>query len=292
MAPTTAAFIHPLRAGPLGQRFLLHRAPQTGQPRGLIVYVHPFAEEMNKSRRMAALQAMALAREGWAVLQVDLLGCGDSAGDFGDAGWDLWVDDVVGACRWLQQRHVGASAPLWLWGLRSGCLLAAAAAERLGEPVNFLFWQPATSGKRLLQQFLRLKVAGEMLGGGASGVMDSLRRALAAGDSVEVAGYRVGAALANGLDRATLQPATQCSRVEWIDVSSRDDAALSPDATTTIERWRAAGHTVRAQVVAGPAFWQTTEIEQAPALLEASTAALDEPVRAATAAHPGACALA
>lgn len=47
--------------------------------RGSIVYIHPFAEEMNKSRRMAALQARALTLAGFAVLQLDLIGCGDEA---------------------------------------------------------------------------------------------------------------------------------------------------------------------------------------------------------------------
>ncbi|WP_229425321.1 hypothetical protein [Massilia sp. Se16.2.3] len=67
-----------------GRRFCLYHAP-IGECRGALVYVHPFAEEMNRSRRMAALQARALAARGIGVLQLDLHGCGDSVGDFGDA---------------------------------------------------------------------------------------------------------------------------------------------------------------------------------------------------------------
>jgi alpha/beta superfamily hydrolase len=40
---------------------------------------------MNKARRMAALQARALAALGYGVLLLDLHGCGDSSGDFGDS---------------------------------------------------------------------------------------------------------------------------------------------------------------------------------------------------------------
>jgi len=61
----------------------------------MVVFAQPFVEEMNKSRRMAALQARALAGQGWAVLLPDLLGCGDSPGDKGDARWTAWVDDSV-----------------------------------------------------------------------------------------------------------------------------------------------------------------------------------------------------
>ena len=87
-----------------GQRLaVLHTPSRHRDWRRAMVYVHPFAEEMNKSRRMAALQARALADAGWAVLQIDLAGCGDSSGDFGDADWATWVADVRTAATWLRQ---------------------------------------------------------------------------------------------------------------------------------------------------------------------------------------------
>jgi exosortase A-associated hydrolase 2 len=255
----------------------MFHAPRRGPARGAVVYVHPFAEEMNKSRRMAALQSRALAEAGHAVLQIDLLGCGDSSGDFGDATWQAWVDDVVHACHWMQAR---ASAPLWLWGLRAGGLVAAEAARQLNEPSRLLLWQPATSGKLVLQQFLRLKVAADMLSGQAKGAMQALHAQLAAGHAVEVAGYSLSPELASGLERATLQPCDRVRRVEWIELSTRADAELAPASATAVAQWQAAGSTVTSQVVGGPSFWQTSEIEEAPALLGATLAALDETVAA------------
>jgi len=262
-----------LHAGALGRRFALHRAPRSARVQALAVYVHPFAEEMNKSRRMAMLQATALANAGWAVLQIDLLGCGDSAGEFADARWDEWVDDVVQACHWLQRRHAATDAPLWLWGLRSGCLLAAAAAALLGRPVNFLFWQPPVNGQMVLQQFLRLKLASELIAGQGKGTMQALHRSLASGAAVDVAGYRLSPALADGLARATLQAPKTPGQVEWLELSSREDASLSPATGLAAARWREAGHALHTHVVNGAAFWQSTEIECVPALLAASTGA-------------------
>jgi len=269
-----------------GQRLCIHHSPTGAEKvRGALVYAHPFAEEMNKSRRMAALQSRALAAAGYAVLQVDLLGCGDSSGDFGDASWDAWVNDVLLAARWLRERHPGA--PLWLWGLRAGALLASQAAARLGPGERrLLFWQPALNGKAVLQQFLRLKAAAEMQQQG-DGVqaLQAMRAALAAGQSVAVAGYTVSASLAQGLEQATLAlpassgEAAAPAQVAWLEVSSRADASatLLPAAASRVEAWRAAGHRVDARVVAGPAFWQTQEIEDAPALLDATLAALATP---------------
>lgn len=256
-----------------GQRLALHHRPARNA-RGVVVYVHPFAEEMNKSRRMAALQSRALAAAGYAVLQIDLLGCGDSSGDFGDASWDDWVADIVGAVDWVRERH---DAPLTLWGLRAGCLLAAAAAQRIDVPADFLFWQPATAGKLVLQQLLRLRLAAEMEGSGARGLMASLRTDLAAGEAVDVAGYRIAPALAAGLEAATLAPPVSYrTHVAWLEVSSRADTPLLPASTAAVARWQEAGHRSTAEVVQGPAFWQTAEIEEAPELIGTTVAALGE----------------
>ena len=247
-------------------------------PLGCVLYVHPFAEEMNKSRRMAALQARALAQAGYAVLQIDLLGCGDSSGDFGDASWQDWINDVVGGAGWLRQR---VDAPLWLWGLRAGSLLTAQAAAQLDAPCNFIFWAPVIAGKVLLQQFLRLKAAADLASGNAKGVMDGLRADLASGKPVEVAGYQLAPSLAKGLEQANLAPPptrAMASRVEWFELSTRQDAIFTPVAVKSQALWEEAGYAVCSHLINGPSFWQSTEIEDAPALVSATVFALRESV--------------
>lgn len=236
-----------------------------------MLYIHPFAEEMNKARRMAALQARALAAAGYDVLQIDLLGCGDSSGDFADACWQAWQDDISEAVCVLRQR---SAAPLILWGLRAGCLLAAEAAAALTEPADFILWQPVISGKQHWQQFMRLKMAGEMASGQAKAVGEQLRQRLAAGQPVEIAGYSVATALAAGLEQAELKPPAGNGRVIWLETSLRDEATLAPVSQKRIEQWQAAGWHVDARIARGPAFWQTTEIEDAPELIAATLAGL------------------
>lgn len=265
MAPV--AFFLPVADG---QRFCIFHEPR-GVAKGALLYLHPFAEEMNKARRMAALQARLLAQNGYAVLQLDLHGCGDSSGDCGDATWESWLADVHAAHAWLRSR---CAAPLWLWGLRSGCLLAAEAVRRLDVTANFLFWQPVVSGKQFLQQFLRLKVAGEMLSGDGKGVMETLKAQLAAGQSVEIAGYALSAGMARGLESAELSPPAQPGRLHWFEVSARPEATLAPASQKRIEQWQVAGCAVDSAVLPAPTFWQTAEIEEAPALLDATLAAL------------------
>jgi exosortase A-associated hydrolase 2 len=262
-----------------GQRFCVHHCPEDSQPRGLVLYLHPWAEEMNKSRRMAALQSRALADAGFAVLQVDLHGCGDSSDSWAEASWDGWVDDALLAASWLQGRWPHAEQlPLWLWGLRAGCLLATQTAARLPRPCHLLLWQPATAGKVLLQQFLRLKAAAD-LQGDAKSTLAAVRAGLAAGQVQDVAGYVLPPALARGLEQAVLTPPAAADpqrRVAWLEVSTRDEAELLPASQPVVAAWAAAGHAVHTNVVPGPAFWQTQEIEDAPALLQATLATMNE----------------
>ena len=83
MSAPFEAFFLAADNGRAGQRLCIHHPPRRGEPaRGAVLHLHAFAEEMNKSRRMVALQARALAEAGFAVLQIDLHGCGDSGGDF------------------------------------------------------------------------------------------------------------------------------------------------------------------------------------------------------------------
>ena len=135
-----------------GTRFSLFHAPAPHVPaRGAILYIHPFAEELNKSRRMAALQSRRFAAMGYAVLQIDLFGCGDSCGDFSAARWDLWQRDLAVARAWLAQRCAG---PMHLWGLRLGGLLALDLACT-DPPDGIILWQPFLRGRTCINQYLR-----------------------------------------------------------------------------------------------------------------------------------------
>lgn len=272
------AFCLPMEAffldGSSGRVFcLLHEpAPET-EKRGAIVYLHAFAEEMNKSRRMTGLQALALAQAGWSVLQADLHGCGDSDGDFGDATWDRWISDAHRMATWLRDR---SGFPPALWGLRAGCLLAAAVAPQLEWVPDMLFWQPVTSGKQHLQQFLRLRLASEMFGASKRSGDDTrqLREQLSGGASIEIADYLLSPELAFGMDAAILEPPAGQGRLLWFEICGATTVKLSPAARLSVKAWEAAGWHVTAEAIAGTSFWQTQEIEELPGLIEATTALL------------------
>lgn len=258
-----------------GERFCIFH-PAMGTPRGGFLYVHPFAEEMNKARRMAALQSSAFAAAGYAVLQIDLYGCGDSSGNFGEAGWESWVEDVILGMRWLRTRMAG---PVGLWGLRLGGLLALDAARHAELPPDrFVLWQPVLSGEMQLTQFLRLRLAGEMMQeGSAKTGVQALRAELAAGKALEIGGYLLSPRLALPMDNlklTDLQPSA--GAVHWLEVVPDMGRGLSPAASRAAESWRQSGVQLDVQCVAGQSFWNTVETTECPALIAITSALAGE----------------
>lgn len=55
-----------------------------------------------------------------------------------------------------------------------------------------------------------------------------------------------------------------------VELSMSEQPMNSPVAVQFCDKWRAAGGDARAIAVQGPAFWQTQEIELAPAAIEPS----------------------
>jgi exosortase A-associated hydrolase 2 len=229
---------------------------------------------MNKTRRMAALQSRALAAAGWIVLQIDLFGCGDSSGDFAEATWSRWVDDVIDASDWLHKQC--GFAPM-LWGTRVGCLLAVEASRRMPMPPNLLFWQPVVSGKRFMQQFLRLKLATQLFGGDnrERESTDDLRQQLMRGEGVEIGGYYLSPALAVAIDKSELSAPKPPARVAWFEIVGDAEAPMAPPLQNRLQAWDASGVPVDVHAIEGPAFWQTQELAECQELIGATLSAVE-----------------
>ncbi len=256
-------------AGAAGPLFALYRPPASGMPhRGDVLFLPPFAEEMNRARRMATLMAARLAAAGHGMLLLDLYGTGDSAGEFADATVEIWRDDVRRAMGWLAARDAPARAVL---ALRFGALLAGEAAA-VAPLSRIVLWQPVLAGERMLTQFLRVRVAAAMAGGTAE-TTEGMRARLAAGETLEVAGYALSPALARGIDALRLGAPEGAAPVDWFELAAAPDTPPPAPAAATVDAWRAAGRRVEVRTVAGEPFWTRPETTVAPALVDATAGA-------------------
>jgi exosortase A-associated hydrolase 2 len=258
-----------------GECFCVERRPETAPLKGVIVHLPAFVEEMNKSRSMVARAARAFAARGFCVLQMDLIGCGDSSGDHAQATLTRWTANLFAAIEWLEQKR---SANVdWVWAHRGGALLVPAV---LGHArcarSSVMLWQPILKGDVQLNQLLRQKAASTLADVGTEGLqVASLRNRLVAGETLEIGGYSISAALAAELAHAKFDlPPMGQRRVVWFELDPSPNPVLSPLARRTVDRLRGADIDVFAASLQGPSFWQSVEIERSDALVDASSAAL------------------
>jgi len=262
--------------GTAGRLFVNHFSPAEPDPkRHAVLLIPPFADEMNKSRRMFSMLARSLASQGMDCCLIDLYGTGDSEGNFADADWDIWCRDVQIAHSWLVQQGI---MNISLLGMRTGALLASDVAQRRMFTLDKLvFWQPVVDGETFLNQFLRLRLAADMLNTKSKkSTSESLRQSLMRGECVEVAGYMLPPALAQELASKKLveMDVSHLGQISWFDVSSHEGASLSQSSQTVVERWQSLGVKVKPSVVTGSSFWMTAEITEVPGLIVASTECL------------------
>ena len=256
-----------------GRLFCVAHRPQTADCRRGAILVPPFAEEMNRSRRQMFLFGRTLATAGILTILPDLYGTGDSDGDLREAEWSGWQRDIVKAAEWLQLQGV---SEISLIGLRLGALLAASlSGDIVADGGSLVLVQPVINGEQFVTQFLRLRLAADMVRPSESKLTTAdLRRQLQDGDVLEVAGYPLSPALAHAIDElkmADLLAATDRDLC-WYEVSAQ--GALSPAASRLLEKLQPAS--LRTQVIAGEPFWSTQEIAVVPALAESVASALKQ----------------
>ncbi len=252
---------------PSGRLFSLLYEPHCSR-RGQVLFCPPFAEEMNKSRRMMTLAAQRLAEAGYATLILDLYGTGDSSGVIEDARWQTWVSDLEQGLSLLSR---DSSARTSLCGIRLGAALAFELCRRQPESIEqLLLWQPVVMGKTHLTQFLRLKIAAQLTAAGPKTSTKELREAAANGDVVEVAGYALHPDLMSAIDAIDLRgiEPPEGLPIGWYEVVADEGGSLAVASRKLGDAWREAGIDIDQVTIEGEPFWTTQEIGLSRPLVE------------------------
>jgi exosortase A-associated hydrolase 2 len=129
-----------------------------GTPSGAAwVFCHPFAEEKLWAQRVYVSFARTLAARGAWVVRFDMMGNGDSEGQFSAASVNTMLSDIDCAIRYLEGVS-GISRGIGLLGLRFGATLAALAAERSPKVGKLVLWEPIVDGAKYMQEMLRINL--------------------------------------------------------------------------------------------------------------------------------------
>ena len=260
--------------GTSGRLFGLY-FPAMGKPRGQLLCISPFAEESNRSRVMLGMGARALAHQGYGTLILDVLGTGNSNGDFEQANWSIWVADIRTGIAWLRSQP----GDITLWGTRLGALLAVDAAQADPEAVKrLLLWQPVISGKQMFTQYLRLRVANSLELDDQQVTTKSLRALLAQGQTLEVGGYYISPQMAADLDARIMPDAADLPDmpIVWLELVDQGKSELSLASQRVVKAWQAQQKAITAVPFHGPAFWQLHERFLAPDLVNKTVQVLND----------------
>lgn len=128
---------------------VLHQVPH---PRARILLIGPFASERHISYNFWVRWARYLSKQGIEVARFDYRGVGESTGQFSQAGFDRWGQDVGLLAAWLE--NLKPAAPLLLHGLGMGALFAAQ-SFCVGAAGGLLLWAPPASANVVLRSILR-----------------------------------------------------------------------------------------------------------------------------------------
>ncbi len=113
------------------------------------VFIPPFAEEMNRTRRLISLLCQRLAAQGHLAVQFDLPGTGDSPLGFENARLKDWLDSVRHITSTYQRDgHVNV-------GVRFGAALVQACADDTLSSRRTLSIAAITSGGAALRPYTR-----------------------------------------------------------------------------------------------------------------------------------------
>lgn len=141
MTSGTAEILHL----PVGRGWLQASLNAAASPTAALLLLPPFFHEWQRSYRMFALLADALAARGVSVLRFDYRGTGESSGDDVDFLPSRALDDADAALALLRER---CDAPVTLLGVRGGALLAERLATQRALP--WWSWQPVGDGAAYL----------------------------------------------------------------------------------------------------------------------------------------------
>lgn len=210
----------------------------------------------------------ALLEHGIATVLVDLYGTGDSQGDLASADWQRWKRDLHRAAAWAESLGCRVDG---LLGIRLGCALGAEFAREFPGISASVFWQPVADGTRMVDQFLRLRVAASMMSATRETTAD-LRARLAGGEIVEVAGYELSGPLVAQLDRVRLVDhlGRHLGKLVWVEVVRSAETPPPALVVKAVDSARATVESLAFEVAPGEPFWSSVEIVTNARLLHIS----------------------
>lgn len=251
---------------PSGKLFV--RIDKAHMPTSAVVLLPPFAEEMNKSRHLLSAVMRKLAANGFSCYMLDNYGTGDSEGDLDNATTATWRADLQ---QLLATLAADGYSNVSFVAVRFGALQLFDLLNQATLPLpleQIVFWQPIFDIAKFWQQFSRIKVA-EIMASGSKSSQKELEQQLAAGQTIEIAGYPISPTFYHSLQQMnTALPALLSDiTLSWFETSQLGSLALPVQ--NMLQQLQQQTNLNFIPLKSEP-YWQTTELASADELIAAT----------------------
>ena len=252
--------------------FLAHYFPNARasvEDHRVVILVPPFAEEMNRSKRMFVLCAQKLSEIGLNVILFDYAGTGDSEGEWGDYGYVDWLQNFHDVYEYAQTKSLHR---VDIISLRFGSLLSVDAIVNKGIVINnCIFWDPVEKGETFIRQLIRTKIAAEMSVAKSKSDKYDYLNDLDQQGFIEIAGYKLTRELIDSIKLLNLsdnlEKLTKVSVVHWIQLGQHlaqpkclNESISQPISFKSVDDIR---------------FWMQQEVTISPVLIDETSRILE-----------------
>ena len=254
------------------QIFLAHYSPADNNlaaERKAVIFVPPFAEEMNRSRRMYVLCARLLAGIGIDCVCFDYAGTGDSEGKWGSFSIVDWQENLKDVYQSVCQTGI---SDISLIGVRFAALQIAHTLAAAELKINkCVLWDPIESGETYMRQLIRMKIAAAMAEESKKISTKDVLAEVEEQGSIEIGGYLLTDTMINTINElslsGTIDKLIAATDLHWMTLSrvNREGAATTPACVPKDLVDKLSMHLIR-----DTKFWMQQEVTISPLLLRST----------------------
>ena len=254
------------------QIFLAHYAPieqsgVVGDPQA-VIFVPPFAEEMNRSKRMYVLCARLLADAGIHSLCFDFIGTGDSSGEWGDFNYSDWKNNLIDVYRLAKK----FAPKISLVTLRDSALISLNLIKQADIQIDkCVLWDPIDSGEVLIRQLVRMKIASAMAGDLKKITTKEVLESVEQSGFLEVGGYHVSSELINQIKAEKISDSIEAvlalTQMHWMTTGKSNSNDAMPICLSKLNLAESLLRQLTMHAVNDVKFWMQQEVTISPLLL-------------------------
>jgi len=121
---------------------ILH-IPDENRKNAWVIMIHGIGDTKSEHHRMFVKIARRLAKRGIGSLRIDLLGYGDSEGEFENMTISGQIDQTIACVNWLRENY-SQNCTIGLLGFSLGGCVCACAASRADNIKTLVLWAPVS----------------------------------------------------------------------------------------------------------------------------------------------------